>query len=269
MTSLLHRSLQPLLVCVLGAFTVLCVSSTALASYPPQIAPPSGPLPHMVSNRARSTQGLLFSNDHNYGSINIHVDVSDNYLGDFTKYQWVYKVTNFTYDPVPGMSNGFSGFELALPAFVPDIANITAPDGIPPWTINCCSGQPVEWDLPNALDTVGGGTMPGQTETYSFSTLPRLVTLSTGWFHTWISGSQQAIVNYPADDAPEVPDVLAQPNQELCCTHDALGNYTCQVLPAGQCDAIGGTVVVNCNDCPPITATPHKSWGAIKRVYYR
>lgn len=171
--------------------------------------------------------------------------------------------------PGAGILERVSGFELALPAFVPDIANITAPDGIPPWSINCCSGMPVEWDLQNAFDTVGGGTMPGQTEVYSFSTLPRLVTLSSGWFHTWINNGQQFIVNYPANDAPEVPDVLAQPNQELCCTKDAAGNYVCQVLPAGQCTAVGGTVVVNCNDCPPVTATPHKSWGAIKHIYYR
>ena len=262
------RLFRPLAAAALFAGAVATLlPAAAFASYPPQIDPPDPHRAHIVRGTSGLGPGIIFSNLHNYGVVSIKVDVHNNYLGDFTKYQWVYTVHNFTYDPAPGISNGFTGFELALPVFVPDIANITAPDGIGPWVINCCSGLPVEWDLPNSVDVVGGGTMPGQTEVYSFSTLPRLITTSSGWFHTWEFNGQTDIINYPPGDAPEVPDVIAAPNQELCCTVDATGVYTCQVLPAGQCAAIGGLIVPNCNQCPPITSTQKKSWSGVKRIY--
>lgn len=259
--------LRPSTALLAASVVSLVIPASAFASYPPQIPPPSANRPHIVRGTTMLAPGIIFSNTHIYGDISIKVDVHDNYLGDFTKYQWVYTVHNFTFDPVPGTSNGFSGFELALPLFVADIANVTAPDGIPPWLINCCSGQPVEWDLPNANDNVSGGTMPGQTEVYSFSTLPRLITASTGWYHTWVSNVQTAITYYPTGDAPEVPDLLSAPNQELCCTHDALGNYLCQALPAGQCEATGGIIVANCNQCPPVVKTEKSTWGKVKRAY--
>jgi hypothetical protein len=194
------------------------------------------------------------------------VDVFDNYLGDFTKYHWVYTVTNNSYQPNAGSSNGFSGFELTLPQSVPDIADIAAPDGIPPWDINCCSGLPVEWDLRNTAGApVNGGTLPGQTEVYSFTTSPRLITRSTGWFHTWEQDIQTTIVNYPPNDGPEVPDVLNDPGQELCCYQDSTGAYQCQIVVTGQCQALGGVLVVNCNECPPITPVKRKSWGDLKK----
>jgi hypothetical protein len=243
--------------------------SSAHAAYPPaNVPPPSGATPFRGTPTGNA--GPFFTNTHFYGQVDIKVEVYNNYLGDFTKYWWVYTVTNHTYDPVPGTSNGFSGFELALPVFVPDIANVAAPDGIPPWAINCCSGQPVEWDLSNAAGApVLGGTLPGQTEKYSFTTLPRLITLSTGWFHTWENEIQTDLVYYPPNDAPEVPDLLAAPNQELCCSTDATGAYVCQVLAAGQCTTIGGTVVPDCAHCPPITPTIQNSWGKLKDTYRR
>lgn len=256
--------------CVALLFVIVasaCLPSAVSANYPPQIPPPDANRPHIVQGTSRLSPGIIFSNSHDYGQIRVRVDVHDNYLGDPTKYQWVYTVQNVSFDPVPGTSNGFSGFELALPAFVPDIANITAPDGTPPWSINCCSGQPVEWDLQTVNDVVSGGTMPGQTEVYSFTTLPRLITSSTGWYHTWEFGVQTDIIYYPTGDGPEVPDLIAEPNQELCCTHDALGVYTCQALPAGQCASVGGVIVVSCDQCPPITKSVKKSWGTVKGFY--
>jgi len=243
--------------------------SSAHAAYPPTKLPPaSGATP--FRGTPSTNAGPFFTNTHFYGAIDIKVEVYNHFGLDFTKYWWVYTVTNHTYDPLPGISNGFSGFELALPVFVPDIANIAAPDGIPPWAINCCSGLPVEWDLTNAAGApVGGGTMPGQTEMYSFTTLPRLITVSSGWFHTWENGGQTDIINYPTTDAPEVPDLLSQPNQELCCSKDSSGAYVCQVLPAGQCDAIGGMVVPDCTHCPPITPTLQNTWGKLKDTYRR
>jgi hypothetical protein len=262
-----RRLLRSPSVFLLAGLACLGLPGSAFAAYPPQIPPPDPSRLHIVRGTTPRSANVIFSNMHNYGPISIRVDVLDNYLGDFTKYQWVYTVHNFGFNSVPGTSNGFSGFELALPTSVPDIANITAPDGIPPWIINSYSGQPVEWDLPNFADTVGGGTMPGQTEVYSFTTLPRLITSSTGWYHTWMFNGQTDITYYPAGDGPEVPDLIAAPNQELCCTHDALGIYSCQALPAGQCAAVGGTIVSTCNSCPPVTKTEKRSWGKVKNIY--
>jgi len=61
---------------------------------------------------------VIFTNSHSYlgGSVLIDVAIENNYLGDFGKYQWKYHVTNVSFDPNPGISNGFSGFETALPA---------------------------------------------------------------------------------------------------------------------------------------------------------
>lgn len=248
----------------------LQAATASSAAYPPIIPPPDPDAPQF-EGVPRPDGGPIFVGVHNYGDILIRVEIYNNYLGDFTKYHWVYRVTNFTYNPAPG--NGFSGFELALPAFVPDIADISAPDGIPPWVVNCCSGLPVEWDLryTDGLP-VGGGTLPGQTEVFSFTTLPRLITLSTGWFHSWDPGNVQFfIVNYPAGNQPECPDVLSDPGRELCCTQSpqrgASGAYVCEVLPAGQCEQQGGEVVPDCAHCPPITPTVPKTWGKVKDTY--
>jgi len=238
------------------------------AAYPPQISPPDPDAPKWAGE-IQPNAGPIFTNTHFYPfGVVIKVDVFNNYLGDFTKYQWVYTVTNNGFDPIPPTSNGFSGFELALPGAVPDLANVVAPDGIGPWDINSFSGQPVEWDLRNSTGApVGGGTLPGQTEVYSFTTLPRLVTISTGWFHTWQFDGQTDIIYYPAGDGPEAPDLISQPNQELCCTVDSSGVYTCRALPVGQCALIGGTIVPSCTQCPPVTPAQKSSWGSIKNNY--
>ncbi len=255
----------------IGFASLVSFPIAAAATYPPQLPPQAPGSPNILPTH---TTSVIFTNTHFYpvgpnpNGVEIKVDVLDNYLGDFTKYQWVYTVTNHTFDPLPGTSNGFSGFELALPLFVPDIANVIAPDGIGPWLINCCSGQPVEWDLSNTNGAgVGGGTMPGQTEVYSFTTFPRLITTSTGWFHSWESDLQAEIITYPAGDGPEVPDLLAPPNEELCCQETSPGIFSCTILPAGQCAALGGQIVIDCNHCPPATPAEPKSWGQLKTIY--
>jgi hypothetical protein len=248
-------------VAALGAMLIaLVLASTSIA----------GPYPPVPDRRSASPQpgdppavnGIIFTNTHLYGSITIRVDVYDNYFGDFTKYWWVYSVTNLSYDPNPGTSNGFSGFETALPMPVPDIADVATPG--PGWIIDCCSGLPVEYDI-----NQGNGVMPGFSGIFSFTTAPRLIVPSTGWFHTWEFGSQTNIITYPIGDEPEVPDVLSNPGQELCCYKDATGAYICQILPAGQCTFMGGSIVSTCNNCPPITPTDPKTWGDIKELYRR
>ena len=117
-------------------------------------------------------------------------------------YLWKYIVTNNTYDPNPGTSNGFAGFELALPFFPPDFGNPTAPSAA--WIDNCCSFLPWEWDI---MNTGGLGIMPGGRGEFSFTTLPRLITTAdAGWFHTWQFDTQTDIIPYGADNAPLAPD---------------------------------------------------------------
>lgn len=157
-----------------------------------------------------ASAAVIFSNSHNYGGlITIDVTVEDNYLGDFSKYWWKYDVTNLAFDPNPGTSNGFSGFETALPAGVPDLADRSAPNAA--WEFDCCSGQPVEYDIRNSA---GLGIMPGDSGLFSFTSLPRLITNSTGWWHSWEFDAQTAINNF-SDFAgavgPEVPDVVSPP----------------------------------------------------------
>jgi len=255
-----------------SCFALAVFAGAAFAEYPPTApAPQTSP---SVRGRDPGLQAIIYSNTHVYGfgidpnAVVIRVDVFNNYFGDFTKYHWVYTVHNNSYEPNPGSSNGFSGFETTLPAPVPDIANISAPDGIGPWIINTFSGLPVEWDLPNTPGApVGGGTLPGQIEVYGFSTLPRLIVQSTGWFHTWETDVQTNIVNYPPGNGIEVPDVLSDPGQELCCSQDATGAFVCQIRPAGECQAIGGVIVANCNECPGITKTRTSTWGKVKKTY--
>lgn len=257
------------LVFVLGMGLLL--GGTAHAqNYPPPLV---GDVYTPIEPGEASGDGLLFTNTHFYvtdwGNIDIKVEVFNNYQGDFTKYWWKYSVTNHSYDPLPGSTNGFAGFETALPNNVPDIGDFGAPDGIPPWEMNMYSGQPVEWDLTNTNGApVGGGTMPGETEVYSFTTAPRLVVVSEGWIHTWWDDIQEFIWYYPIGDGPEVPDVESPPDQELCCWEDPPEVWNCQVLPAGECEFIGGMVVINCDDCPPPTPTEKTTWGKVKGLFW-
>lgn len=160
-----------------------------------------------------ASAAVIFSNTHVYpdqigtpSALEIFVEVFDNFAGDFNKYEWRYTVTNHFYDPNPGTSNGFSGFETALPAGVPDLADLYAPNVS--WVFDCCSGMPVEWDIRNSA---GLGVMPGETGVFGFSSLPRFITESTGWFHTWQSDSQTDLVFYEPGNGVEVPDVIRPP----------------------------------------------------------
>jgi hypothetical protein len=168
-----------------------------------------------LANPGPASAVTLFTNTHFYGfgadpmAVEILVEVIDNFAGDFGKYEWRYTVTNHSYDPVPGSSNGFSGFETALPAGVPDLMDLYAPTAA--WIFDCCSGQPVEWDITN---TGGLGVMPGETGVFGFSSLPRFITESSGWFHTWQSDIQTDLVFYEPGNGVEVPDVIRRPIPE-------------------------------------------------------
>jgi hypothetical protein len=143
------------------------------------------------------------------GDVVIDLSVFDGQAGG--RYLWEYTVTNDDpgYDPTPGRSNGFSGFELFLPSPIPEIADLTAPTGIPPWVVDCCSGRPVEWDIRNSA---GLGIMPGESGIFSFTTMPRTVaTNDEGWFHSWVSDSQTATNTTLGMHVPWVPGLERVP----------------------------------------------------------
>ena len=138
---------------------------------------------------------------HDYSSVVITLDVYDNQPGG--RYLWQYTVSNISYDPNPGTTNGFSGFETYLPTPIPEIADIIPNAGtVPAWDVNCCSGNPVEWDRTN---TDGNGVMPGEVGVFSFTTNPRQVAINNdGWFHSWVSDSQTNIISTPGMHVPLV-----------------------------------------------------------------
>lgn len=143
---------------------------------------------------------LIHTFDHSYlsGNIQINLNVFDDQPGG--RYLWEYTVINDGFDPLPGTTNGFSGFELYLPTSIPEIADIT-PNDLTGWNVNCCSGHPVEWDISRGL-----GIMPGKTGIFSFTTDPRDVAINNdGWFHTWRNGSQSNIINTSGMHVPWVP----------------------------------------------------------------
>jgi hypothetical protein len=124
------------------------------------------------------------------------VDEDDNPFFNLQDMTWAYVVENLSYDPIPGITNGFSGFQILFPVKVPELYNQQPPAIGGPWRQNAFSGQfppsGVEWDVPRP----GVGIMPGETGSFSFCTHERLQTgrrpsASTvgegdgGWAHTW------------------------------------------------------------------------------------
>lgn len=100
-----------------------------------------------------------------------------------------YTVDNVSFDPVPGITNGFSGFQLRFPQAVPELYNQQSPAVGGPWAQNAFSGLfppfGTEWDV-NLPDM---GIMPGQSGVFSFCTFERADVVvdapDAGWFHTW------------------------------------------------------------------------------------
>ena len=150
------------------------------------------------------------TNSYAFGANPTAVVIESRVFDNGSSYLWEYTVTNNSYNPTPGQTNGFSGFELALPGgFVPDLSNVMNPSA--GWENNCCSGLPMEWDI---RATVGPGIMPGSMGIFSFTTLPRSITTAQdGWFHTWTGNSQTFIVNYGVNNAPLAPNLVLPPVQ--------------------------------------------------------
>jgi hypothetical protein len=152
-----------------------------------------------------ATPALLDTFTHTYGfggdpsAVVITLRVFDAQPGG--RYLWEYTVENNSFDPNPGQSNGFSGFELFLPSVIAEVADVMP--GPPDWDVNCCSGRPIEWDRRNSD---GPGIMPGSSGIFSFTTLPRVVAVNnSGWFHSWQSDVQTDIVTTTGMHVPLVP----------------------------------------------------------------
>jgi len=165
----------------------------------------------VIPGAAQAAQIHFFS--HTYGfladpaAVTIDLRVFDGQPGG--KYLWEYTVTNNSFSPTVG-SNGFSGFELFLPTPIPEVADVT-PNAlsVPPWEINCCSGNPIEWDIRNSD---GDGILPGDMGVFSFTTDPRAVAINdSGWFHSWVNNGQVDIVPTPGMHVPWVPGLVPLP----------------------------------------------------------
>ena len=127
------------------------------------------------------------------GSVNLEVWVLDNAGGDYSMNTWYYGVDNIDYDPIPGTSNGLSGFQLVFTEAITEFADQTAPNAN--WQMNAFSGQfppwAAEWDITN---TGGLGVMPGDKQWFSLTTGIREVVVADtgGWMHSWINDGQSS-----------------------------------------------------------------------------
>ena len=131
---------------------------------------------------------------------------------------FVYVVANQSYDPLPGITNGFSGFQIIFNQPIPELYNQQSPAVGGPWQQNAFSGQfppwGVEWDVPLPFF----GIMPGQIGIFSFCTAERLDLIvnsppenplgqgPNGWAHSWNIG-QVFIFNGP-NSIPDDPWVF-------------------------------------------------------------
>ena len=107
---------------------------------------------------------------------------------------WEYVVDNIDYDPIPGLTNGFSGFQVIFPGPVDELYNQLSPTIGGPWEQNAYSGvvNGAEWDAP----LPGVGIMPGETGVFSFCANEREDVVTEGnWAHTWGLGVPEPIVD--------------------------------------------------------------------------
>lgn len=150
------------------------------------------------------------------GQINVTVNTYEN-CTDGTPFEMTfeYEVQNLSYDPIPAVTNGLSGFQIIFNQPVPELHDQQSP--LPPtgpWTLNAFSGSPppsgVEWDVPGVtVPPTFLGIMPGQTGSFSFCTDEREELLvnspptnpsgagPNGWAHTWIGSGQAFLFNGP------------------------------------------------------------------------
>ena len=143
---------------------------------------------------------------------------------------WEYVVENISYNPqpgdpanpIPGDTNGFSGFQIVFPGPVPELCNQQSPAIGGLWHQNSFSGQfppfGIEWDVPAVGDL---GILPGETGVFSFCSAERFDMVveaegegggPAGWAHTWSVFGGEPIIDAdgtvsPGDGFPGAVDV--------------------------------------------------------------
>jgi hypothetical protein len=126
---------------------------------------------------------------------------------------WVYEVENLNYDPEPGVTNGFSGFQILFPGPVAELYNQQSPTIGGPWKQNSFSGQFPPWGVEWDADLPGTGIMPGQTGVFSFCTFERVNVFypesgsgsgPAGWAHTWGLSLPEPIIDLDGSATPGV-----------------------------------------------------------------
>ena len=141
-----------------------------------------------------STSVINYQDPASLGAVQVTSTIFDNYLGDFTKWQWDYQIDNISFDPNPGTSNGVSGFNLVFGASTA-VSNQYAPAG---WMLNCCGTIPpfgAEYDISNSN---GFGVPVGGTAFVGFVTSANIAWTSTyqgSWTHSWEFDGQVNIFN--------------------------------------------------------------------------
>jgi hypothetical protein len=126
---------------------------------------------------------------------------------------WEYEVENLSYDPEPGYTNGFSGFQILFPGPVAELYNQQSPATGGPWKQNSFSGQFPPWGVEWDADLPGIGIMPGETGVFSFCTFERLNRFyedsgvgsgPAGWAHTWGLPIPELIIDLDGTATPGV-----------------------------------------------------------------
>ena len=150
---------------------------------------------HFANAAVIQTSTINVVDPNSSGQIQVTSTVTDNYLGDFTKWAFDYQISNLSYDPTPGTSNGLSGFNLVFGAPQPSTANQYAPAG---WFFNCCGTTPpfgAEYDIDNAS---GFGIAVTTTGNVGFTTnagVPLTSQYLGSWAHSWENNLQTATFN--------------------------------------------------------------------------
>ena len=132
------------------------------------------------------------------GSVQIVSAVEDNFLGDFTKLEFSYTVMNISFEPLPGITNGLSGFQSIFLGLVAGVADQFGPVN---WFFNCCGTSPpfgAEWDIDNAAG-FGVPIIPiNSTGVFGFTVPVGNIWTDTwtgSWMHSWQSNSQVNVFN--------------------------------------------------------------------------
>jgi hypothetical protein len=126
-----------------------------------------------------------------HGSVSVASRVEDEVAGDPSRWLFAYELTG-DWNPVPGDSNGISGFQLFFGGVVTTLADQSAPPG---WVQNCCFSFPpfgVGFDLPTGF---GAGSNGGVLFSFSVPAGTAFTDASQGSFATsYVDGAPEGFV---------------------------------------------------------------------------